>query len=409
MRDPVCYLLTATGDITQLMINARAALEAANAAGMPYIQAMSRVFLCMALAESHRHEELLSVSAEARHIVGGTCHAHYEAELDLIEAYSCFIRADHATGLECLRRGLASASRKKDLLHLVRHDHRILQLLGTEAIQEGIETTYVGQLLSRLKVNPSDPALESWPWPVKIYSLGAFNVYLCDKRVEFSRKAPKKPLSLLKALIAYGGRNVPEERLMDALWPDEEADAARKSLDITVLRLRKLLGGNDTIIVSEETVGFNPQMCWIDAWAFEMRAGEAQTGPDSAPAAEALALYRGNLLPADVERPWTVKMRERLRAKFVRLIETVANEEENAGHRDNAIGHYLKGLEADDLVEAFHLGLMRCYQALGGPAEAISAYRRLRHTLSVVLGIAPSAVAEKLARDLQEGSAARPA
>jgi LuxR family maltose regulon positive regulatory protein len=97
-----------------------------------------------------------------------------------------------------------------------------------------------------------------------------------------------------------------------------------------------------------------------------------------------------------------------LRAKFVRLVESVAQADEIAGRWDKAIALYLKGLEADDLVEAFHLGLMRCYQALGRPAEAISAYRRLRQTLSVVLGIAPSPVAEKLARDLQEGSAARP-
>ena len=98
---------------------------------------------------------------------------------------------------------------------------------------------------------------------------------------------------------------------------------------------------------------------------------------------------------------------ERLRAKFVRLVETVAKADEVAGHWDIAIAHYLKGLEADDLVEAFHLGLMRCYQALGRPAEAITAFRRLRQTLSVVLGIAPSPAAETLARELREDSAVR--
>jgi tetratricopeptide (TPR) repeat protein len=62
---PECYLLSATGDIHQLEAHARAAIEAANAVGMPYIQTMSRVFLCEALAESGRHEELLAVSADA--------------------------------------------------------------------------------------------------------------------------------------------------------------------------------------------------------------------------------------------------------------------------------------------------------------------------------------------------------
>lgn len=66
-----------------------------------------------------------------------------------------------------------------------------------------------------------------------------------------------------------------------------------------------------------------------------------------------------------------------------------------------------RGIEADDLVEVFYLGLMRCYRALGRPAEAMSTYRRLRQTLSVVLGITPSPAAEALAQELREGSAAR--
>ncbi len=407
MHDPFCYLLSATGDLNQFEAHARAAIEFANAVGMPYIQAMARIFVCQALAESGRHEELLAASEEVRQIVRDTCHRHYETELDLIEAYSFFAHGERTIGVERLSRGLAQAHRRQDLLHILRHNHRILGVLGIAAIECGAELNYVTGLLRRLKVKSPDPAMESWPWQVKIRSLGAFVLTVNDKLIEFSGKVPKKPLALLKALIAYGGRNVPEERLMDALWPDEEADAARKSLDITVLRLRKLLGSNETIVVSDELVNLNPQLCWTDVWAFEARAGQAETDPGSPAAAEALALYRGNFLPAEAEAPWTVKARERLRAKFVRLVEAVAQADEAAGRWDKAITHYLKGLEADDLVEAFHLGLMRCYRALGRPAEAMAAFRRLRQTLSVTLSIAPSAAAEKLARELQESSAAR--
>ncbi len=196
---------------------------------------------------------------------------------------------------------------------------------------------------------------------------------------------------------------------MDALWPDEEADAARKSLDITVLRLRKLLGSHEAIVVSDELIGLNPQLCWTDVWAFERRIAQTEAAEvePGLSAAAAVTLYRGNFLPAEAEEPWTVKARERLRAKFVRLVESVAQGDEAAGHWEKAMAHYLKGLEADDLVEAFHLGLMRCYRALGRPAEALTTYRRLRQTLSVVLGIAPSPAAEALAQELREGSAAR--
>jgi DNA-binding SARP family transcriptional activator len=265
-------------------------------------------------------------------------------------------------------------------------------------------------VIKKYRLRPPAHDTEHWPWPVKIYTLGGFEIRRDGEILGFPGKAPKKPLALLKAVIAFGGRNVPEERLMDVLWPDEEADAARKSLDITVLRLRKLLGTHEAIVVSDELIGVNPQVCWVDLWAFERRIAQKDAVEGDAglsAAAAAVALYRGNFLPADSEEPWTVKARERLRAKFVRLVETMAQADEAAEHWEKALAHYLKGLEADDLVEAFHLGLMRCYRALGRPAEAITAFRRLRQTLSVVLGIAPSPAAEALAQELRKGSAAR--
>ena len=171
--------------------------------------------------------------------------------------------------------------------------------------------------------------------------------------------------------------------------------------------MRKLLGGNDTILVSDELISLNPQMCWTDVWAFERWVEQAEADCGSPAASAALSLYRGNFLPAEAEEPWTVKARERLRAKFVRLVETVAQADEGAARWEKAMAHYMKGLEADELVEAFHLGLMRCYRALGRPAEAMTTFRRLRQTLSVILGISPSAAAEALAQELRESSAAR--
>jgi len=408
LHDPYLYLESATGNLQQLEIHARGAIDAANASGMPYIQAMSRIFLCEALAELGRYPELAVVLAEARSIVRGTCLKYYEAELDLVEAYSWFSRGDDQQGVAFLRRGLAEAGRRKEPLHLLRHNHRVLGRLGVIALEQGLEREYISDLLRRFKVTPPELYVASWPWPVKVHSLGTFELRVNEELVTFAGKAPKKPLALLKALIANSGRNVPEERLIDALWPDEEADAARKSLDITVLRLRKLLGDNESILVANELVGLNPRMCWTDVWAFEhgMEQFESGTG-EPRDAAIVLGLYRGGFLPADIEAPWTAKARERLRGKFVRLVEVVALEEENSGRWEQALHAYLRGLEADDLVEPFYQGLMRCYRALGRHAEAMSTYRKLRHLLSVVLGISPSETSQALAAALQRDNPAR--
>ncbi len=408
LHDPYLYLESATGNLGQLEIHARGAIEAANAAGMPYIQAMSRIFLCEALAELGRYAELATVLDEARSIIQGTCHKYYEAELDFVEAYSWFSRDDDQQGVACLRRGLAEAGRRKEPLHLLRHNHRVLGRLAVIALEQGLEREYISDLVRRFRVSPPDAHVASWPWPVKVHVLGTFELRVNEELVTFSGKAPKKPLALLKALIANGGRNVPEERLIDALWPDEEADAARKSLDITVLRLRKLLGANESVLVANELVSLDSRLCWTDVWAFEHGMEQFESGTrDLGDAASVLGLYRGSFLPTDVDVPWTAKARERLRGKFVRLVEVVALEEENARRWEQAIHSYLRGLEADDLVEPFYQGLMRCYRSLGRHAEAMGTYRKLRHLLSVVLGISPSEASQALAMALQRDNPAQ--
>jgi DNA-binding SARP family transcriptional activator len=68
---------------------------------------------------------------------------------------------------------------------------------------------------------------------------------------------------------------------------------------------------------------------------------------------------------------------------------------------DDAISWCLRGIDADPIAEAFYQGLMRCHQAQGRTAEGLSAYRRLRQTLSITLGVAPSPSTEAVARELR--------
>jgi len=59
-------------------------------------------------------------------------------------------------------------------------------------------------------------------------------------------------------------------------------------------------------------------------------------------------------------------------------------------------------------TSVFHRGLMRCYLRMGRLTEAISAYRRLRQTLSAVLGVKPSAESEAVYREVMRALAAAP-
>ena len=90
----------------------------------------------------------------------------------------------------------------------------------------GIEVDYVRSLIRAFDWHCPGTPVEQWPWHVRIYVLGTFSVDVDDQPLAFTGRAPKKTLNLLKALVCLGGTAVRDHRLIDAIWPDDEADAA---------------------------------------------------------------------------------------------------------------------------------------------------------------------------------------
>lgn len=72
--------------------------------------------------------------------------------------------------------------------------------------------------------------MESWPYPIKIHTLGKFEIIKDGRPLVFAGKVQKKPLEILKAVIAFGGRDVPVDTITDALWPDADGDLRKKYL-----------------------------------------------------------------------------------------------------------------------------------------------------------------------------------
>ena len=246
-------------------------------------------------------------------------------------------------------------------------------------------------------------------------TLGEFEVLRDDEPIRFTGKAQQKPLEMLKALVASGGKGVKVSTLTAMLWPEADGDAAHKSFDITLHRLRKLLGHESAITLSESKLALDPHLVWVDAFAFEglmeqsgpNTLSPAGTGAIEPDAERALRLYRGHFLETEADAPWTLSMRERLRNKFRRLIRDIGAGREQARQWQRAAEIYERGLELDDLAEEFYRRLMICHREQRHTAEAMEVYRRCRHILSVVLGVAPGAETQALYASLREASTAR--
>jgi ATP/maltotriose-dependent transcriptional regulator MalT len=192
------------------------------------------------------------------------------------------------------------------------------------ALEAGIEPDYVRSLIERNELTP-DPAwrqTESWPWPLRIYTLGRFGVVKHGVTLRFVGKAQRKPLDLLKALIAFGGREVSEAKLADALWPGAEGDAAAQALATTLFRLRKLIGEN-AVRRQESRLTLDPAVCWVDCWAFERLSNDEAADPPVR-LDKLRKLHQGPFLDGADDAPWAQPMRDRLHAKLARLARTFA-------------------------------------------------------------------------------------
>ncbi len=204
---------------------------------------------------------------------------------------------------------------------------RMMSELAVLALEEGIEAGFTVRLIRRHHLSPDSPPLhlDQWPWPLKIYTLGRFAIIRDGKKLDPSVRSQNKPLLLLQALLALGGREVSKHLLTEIFWPQSNGDEQMAALKITLYRLRKLLQVKDAVLQTPRALTINPRVCWVDSWQFERMAnralsGEVSDAEDAARATrEALAAYGGDFLPACANESWSFAGRDHLRRLYHRL------------------------------------------------------------------------------------------
>jgi two-component SAPR family response regulator len=293
--------------------------------------------------------------------------------------------------------------------------------LCVRALAEGITVDYAQSLIRKHHLILDEPPydIENWPWPLRVHTLGKFEILKNEKPIQSSGKVQKKPLLLLKALIALGGREITEEQLSDTLWPDADGDQAHSAFTTNLSRLRQLIGVEKALKLQERKTTLDNRYCWVDAWAFERIAAQAEAAWNKCGQSgesdqlskkhiaeavrlteKALGIYKGHLLPADEAHFWTTSYRDRLKNKFHRLVIRVGDYLEEAGQLEKAVECYERGLELDDLAEEFYQHLMTSYFRLGQWTQGVGVYNRCKKMLSASMGIEPSPKTQALYTNL---------
>ncbi len=386
-------VLMLQGRVRDAAAAAQDAVEIGRASGLPAIQiphflvrsALCQVHLGDLDAAQRLYDEAIALATSADR-------RNFDFHARLLRAYRAYAAGDEAGARDMLGNLLAHC-RESGYYGFLRLPATVLSPVLALALAHGIETEYARKLIRRRKLPPPNASFTDWPWPLALRTFGEFSIQRESEPLVSKGKAQKKPLELLKALITHGGRAVDATMLTSLVWPDAEGDDAKTSFDSNLYRLRKLLDVDGALQLAEGKLSLNPELVWLDVWAFE-------NALDAGDVSAALGLYRGPFLALDAPVPWTLPARDRLQARLVRAVLAHGETLEQRGAWSEARALYERTLEVDNLSEPVYRRLMVCLREAGDAAAAISAYRRCRELLSIVLGRAPSAETEAIRQSL---------
>lgn len=340
------------------------------------------------MCESGRLSDAAECLARCEKLLGGLRFPLLDFNMGLVKAEIARKQAKHAEFIEALT-AVLTIGREQGFANGFHAYPVILPRLVPYALENDIEVAYCRWLIRKRNFQPPAHDVTNWPWPIRVYALGAFRVEVDDRMLEIRGKAQRKPLNLLKSLLlARDGVEIGQ--LMDRFWPDLEGDAARNAFDLAVHRLRKLLKHRHAVAVTHGRLALNRNAVWVDAFALDAIAEPTQSEEMAAERTRRLLrLYRGAFL-ADETESWIFAVRERVRSKFLRCVEQLVDVLTASHSYDALSDFYQHVLEIEPLAEPFYRGFMRCLIAQGHHAEAVRVYQRCDEVLSAMLRAQPS-------------------
>jgi LuxR family maltose regulon positive regulatory protein len=384
--------------------------------------AMSHIMAYEMLRKKGRKREAEGHLSSAYKIADETKSSFTEYMCLIVESYIAYLY-EEAKGIDLLRKVMA-LGREKNFTNTYWWRPAVMASLCAKALDAGIEVDYVQSVIRKRKLAPDADALlvESWPYPLRIYTLGKFEIVAEGKPVLFTRKIQQRPISLLKALIAFGGKAVPEGELTDVLWPDVDGYSAHRSFELALYRLRKLLGNEKAVQFKDGYLTLEEQYCFVDVWGIQRVIKKIEEGWKKNQQTEirkknkkerkelkqivrlterVLDSYKGHFLDGDISQPWIISLRELLRSKIIYIIVTLGRHWEEAELYDKSAECFRRGLEIDDVREVLYQRLMISYHKLGRDAEAATIYHRCRSRLKAALNLTPSLITEEIYQSIR--------
>ena len=234
---------------------------------------------------------------------------------------------------------------------------------------------------------------------VRIQMMGSFLIYINEQRVENPVSKSRKGTALVEYLVLHRGRPVPNQQLLNALWPEHSVTNPENALKTLVSRMRTMLNqmspGLGACIVSDRGAYHWESMpgMRIDAIElmdiFDALSTERDVNRQRVLYEQVLELYEGDLYQTgdlDGDSGFAQQLHTQYLTAVYGFIELLRKAEDY----NDLIAVCRAALEVDSFDDRLHIELMKAMVSLNRTSDALVQYKHATNLTYRYLGAPPS-------------------
>lgn len=238
------------------------------------------------------------------------------------------------------------------------------------------------------------------PRQIRIRMFGSFSLFVDNECKDAIILKSKKGMALLQYLILKYDAAVPNYKLIEVLWPNEESSNPENALKTLVSRFRAILNQCAPDLgqcIAASRGGYQFQKVdglEVDMFEFETISKGLEGCDKLTPASvelyqRALSIYTGDLLSGNEQDDWAISTSVNLHGRYIKIIYQYLNLLKNDERYDDIIQTCRFALETDPFDERLHLELMQALVKTNRNNEALMQYKHVTNMHYRYLGVKP--------------------
>lgn len=249
---------------------------------------------------------------------------------------------------------------------------------------------------------------------IRIQMMGKFTIYINERNADQMINKSKKGVALMQYLILQRGDMVPNFRLLEALWPEDQSSNPENALKTLVSRMRAMLNqvspGLGGCIVADR--GAYHWRCLpgmeIDLYEIEDLFTAIGLGNKEADAdlqqkyARLMKLYASDLLEGGEQCDWALSRAVALHNQYLTAVYSYLEILKRENNYDEAINVCRAALDVDAFDEQLHLELMSALTKTKRNNEAMMQYKHVTNLHFRYLGVQPPAAIQEFYKQIMQ-------